>query len=194
VRRIRALCGSISTVVCCCNLAVPRSPPTRGCRPTASWMTTLRLADTGAETLADARAGNNGRHRLAGLLRQSVFGGRPATRCERCRKAVPRSRDALRRRRPGDHRVFGVSQPDGPVRDEMAEPARESCRSRRSAGQWIDKYIVVTRQGPFCSTWIRARVRHTATRKAAPTMAISVAPATTRCSCLTSSVTKGAVP
>ena len=35
---------------------------------------TLRLTDTGAETLADARTGKNGRHRLAGLLRQSVFG------------------------------------------------------------------------------------------------------------------------
>src|SRR5215469_478641 len=35
---------------------------------------TLDLTDTGAETLADARTGKNGRHRLAGLLRQSVFG------------------------------------------------------------------------------------------------------------------------
>ena len=38
---------------------------------------TLGLTDTGANTLADARTGKNGRHRLAGLLRQSVF-GRPA--------------------------------------------------------------------------------------------------------------------
>jgi len=35
---------------------------------------TLRLTDTGADRLADARTGKNGRHRLAGLLRQSVFG------------------------------------------------------------------------------------------------------------------------
>jgi Transposase DDE domain group 1 len=35
---------------------------------------TLQLTDTGADTLADARTGKNGRHRLAGLLRQSVFG------------------------------------------------------------------------------------------------------------------------
>jgi hypothetical protein len=33
----------------------------------------LRLTDTAANTLADARTGKNGRHRLAGLLRQSVF-------------------------------------------------------------------------------------------------------------------------
>ena len=35
---------------------------------------TLGLTDTGASALADARTGKNGRHRLAGLLRQSVFG------------------------------------------------------------------------------------------------------------------------
>jgi hypothetical protein len=34
----------------------------------------LSLTDTGANTLADTRTGKNGRHRLAGLLRQSVFG------------------------------------------------------------------------------------------------------------------------
>ena len=32
------------------------------------------LTDTGADTLADARTGKNGRHLLCGLLRQSVFG------------------------------------------------------------------------------------------------------------------------
>ena len=34
----------------------------------------LGLTDAGANTLADARTGKNGRHRLAGLLRQSIFG------------------------------------------------------------------------------------------------------------------------
>jgi hypothetical protein len=34
----------------------------------------LGLTDTGAESLADARTGKNGRHQLAGLLRQSAFG------------------------------------------------------------------------------------------------------------------------
>jgi hypothetical protein len=34
----------------------------------------MGLTDTGADTLADARTGKNGRHRLGGLLRQSVFG------------------------------------------------------------------------------------------------------------------------
>lgn len=35
---------------------------------------TLSLTDKGADRLADARTGKNGRHRLRGLLRQSVFG------------------------------------------------------------------------------------------------------------------------
>jgi Transposase DDE domain group 1 len=34
----------------------------------------LHLTDTAANTLADVRTGKNGRHRLAGLLRQAVFG------------------------------------------------------------------------------------------------------------------------
>jgi hypothetical protein len=34
----------------------------------------LRLTDAAANTLADARTGKNGRHLLAGLLRQAVFG------------------------------------------------------------------------------------------------------------------------
>src|SRR5256884_2138299 len=34
----------------------------------------LSLTETGSDTLADARTGKNGRHRLVGLLRQSVFG------------------------------------------------------------------------------------------------------------------------
>src|SRR5262245_12711532 len=35
---------------------------------------TLGLTGTGGDMLADARTGRNGRHRLVGLLRQSVFG------------------------------------------------------------------------------------------------------------------------
>jgi hypothetical protein len=34
----------------------------------------LALTTSGGERLAEARTGKNGRHRLAGLLRQSVFG------------------------------------------------------------------------------------------------------------------------
>lgn len=41
---------------------------------------TLGLTDTGADTLADARTGKNGRHRLAGLLRSQSSDGLPAMR------------------------------------------------------------------------------------------------------------------
>src|SRR3954468_8668395 len=34
----------------------------------------LHLTDTATDKLADARTGKNGRHRLTGLLRQSIFG------------------------------------------------------------------------------------------------------------------------
>jgi hypothetical protein len=65
----------------------------------------MGLSDTGGEVLADARTGKNGRHQLVGLLRQSVFG-----------------------------RLAGrLRQPDGPLRDGVADPVRESRRSRRSS-------------------------------------------------------------
>ena len=41
---------------------------------------TLGLTEMGAETLADARTGKNGRHRLAGLCVNRCSGGWPATR------------------------------------------------------------------------------------------------------------------
>ena len=74
MRRTRALCGSISTAACCCNFAGPRSPSNAGLLAYRELDDTLGLTDTGAARLADVRTGKNGRHRLAGLLRQSVFG------------------------------------------------------------------------------------------------------------------------
>jgi hypothetical protein len=41
---------------------------------------TLSLTDTAAETLADARTGKNGRHRLAGCCANRCSAGWPATR------------------------------------------------------------------------------------------------------------------
>ena len=41
---------------------------------------TLRLTNTGAETLADARTGKNGRHRLAGCCANRCLDGWPGTR------------------------------------------------------------------------------------------------------------------
>jgi hypothetical protein len=61
--------------------------------------------------------------------------------------------DALGGWRPGNHRVRGFGRPDGPFRDEVAEPAREPCRSRRSAR-------TVDRQGPPAATAQDRRAGH----------------------------------
>ena len=50
---------------------------------------TLCLTDTAADALADARTGKNGRHRLAGLLRQSVFGRLVGNRLSSAGRALP---------------------------------------------------------------------------------------------------------
>jgi hypothetical protein len=47
----------------------------------------LGLSAMAIKTLADARTGNNGRHALAGLFRQSVF-GRPSARGENAPRLV----------------------------------------------------------------------------------------------------------
>src|SRR5580704_4270647 len=119
---------------------------------------TLRLTDTGADTLADARTQE--RPPSVGRVVASV-NFRTARRlrgCERRRPVVPRSGDALGGGGPGDHRVCRLGEPDGPVRDEVAEPAREPRRSRRSARP-------VDRQGARAATAEDRRARHGFERK-----------------------------
>ena len=83
----------------------------------------LHLTGTAADRLADARPGKNGRHQSAGLLRQSVF-GRLAGH-EDVNDADRLRHDPAMRRvvRPGDQRVCRLGEPEGPLRDRMAEPA-----------------------------------------------------------------------
>ena len=71
----------------------------------------LGLTTVAGEMLADARTGRNGRHRLVGLFRQSVF-GRLA--------GYEDVNDALDRRRQSDFGLRGLAEPDGPLRDAMA--------------------------------------------------------------------------
>ena len=80
MKSITALCGSISTVVCGCKFRGSAITSDTGLLPYRELDDTLGLTDTSANMLADARTGKNGRHRLAGLLRQSVSGGWPAMR------------------------------------------------------------------------------------------------------------------
>jgi hypothetical protein len=101
---------------------------------------TLRLTDTGAGRLADARTGRNGRHRLAGLLRQSVFGRLAGY--EGVNDAARLRRDPAMRWVVGDRAIAGFAA----SASQMGRfETKWLCRSENLAaladlpGQWIDK-------------------------------------------------------
>jgi Transposase DDE domain group 1 len=100
----------------------------------------LRLTDAAANTLADARTGKNGRHRLAGLLRQSVFGRLAGY--EDVNDADRLCRDPAMRWVVGDRAITGY----GASASQMGRfETKWLCRSENLAaladlpGQWIDK-------------------------------------------------------
>jgi Transposase DDE domain group 1 len=100
----------------------------------------LSLTDTGAERLADARTGKNGRHRLAGLLRQSVFGRLAGY--EDVNDAERLCRDPAMRWVVGDRAINGSAA----LVSQMGRfETKWLCRSENLAaladlsGQWIDK-------------------------------------------------------
>jgi Transposase DDE domain group 1 len=68
---------------------------------------TLGLTDTGADTLADARTGKNGRHVLVGLLGQSIFGRRAGD--EDASDADRLCRDPAMRWAVGDPAITGCA-------------------------------------------------------------------------------------
>jgi hypothetical protein len=101
---------------------------------------TLNLTDTGADTLADARTGKNGRHRLAGLLRQSVFGRLAGY--EDVNDAERLCRDPAMRWVVGDRAITGYAA----SASQMGRfETKWLCRPENLAaladllGQWIDK-------------------------------------------------------
>src|SRR5215813_4835970 len=92
----------------------------------------LGLTAMAGDVLADARSGKNGRHPLAGLFRQSIFG---------CLAGYEDVNDAERLRHDPAMRWIvggqsgaeqrGFAEPDGALRNAMARGARElrcSCR------------------------------------------------------------------
>jgi hypothetical protein len=101
---------------------------------------TLRLTDTGADTLADARTGKNGRHRLAGLLRQSVFGRLAGY--EDVNDAERLCRDPAMRWVVGDRAIMGAAASASQIgRFETKWLSRPENLAALAdlPGQWIDK-------------------------------------------------------
>jgi Transposase DDE domain group 1 len=107
----------------------------------------LHLTDTAANTLADARTGKNGRHRLGGLLRQSVFGRLAGY--EDVNDAERLCRDPAMRWVLGDRAISGsaasASQMGRFETRWLSQPENLAALADLP-GQWIDK--VRRRRGP----------------------------------------------
>ena len=138
---------------------------------------TLSLNDKGADRLSDARTGKNGRHRLRGLLRQSVFGRLAGY--EDVNDAERLCRDPAIRWVVGDRAIAGSAASASQMgRFEMKWLCRPENLAALAAlpGDGSIRCTSGDRRRRSCSTWIRARARPTVSRKAAPTTTTSVAP------------------
>src|SRR3954463_1141047 len=100
----------------------------------------IRRTDTAADTLADARTGKNGRHRLAGLLRQAVFGRLAGY--EDVNAAERRRGDPAMRWVVGDRAISGsaasASQMGRFETKWLSRPENLTALADLP-GQWIDK-------------------------------------------------------
>src|ERR1700730_3731462 len=101
---------------------------------------TLHLTDTSAERLADARTGKNGRHRLAGLLRQSAFGRLAGY--EDVNDADRLCRDPAMRWVVGDRAITGSAASAsqmGRFETKWLSRPENLAALADLPGQWIDK-------------------------------------------------------
>ena len=126
----------------------------------------LGLSAMASDVLADARTGKNGRHALAGLFRQSVFGRLAGY--EDVNDAERLRHDPAMRWIVGGKATSGpcgLAEPDGPLRDAMARCRREPLSSCRLSGNGLTVCMHGGRREASCSTWIRASARPTANRR-----------------------------
>jgi hypothetical protein len=101
---------------------------------------TLGLTDTAADTLADARTGKNGRHRLGGLLRQSVFGRLAGY--EDVNDAARLCHDPAMRWVVGDRAIIGCAASAsqmGRFETKWLSRPENLAALADLPGQWIDK-------------------------------------------------------
>ena len=155
---------------------------------------TLGLTDTGAERLADARTGKNGRHRLAGLLRQSVFGRLAGY--EDVNDAERLCRDPAMRWVVGDRAITGFAASAsqmGRFETKWLSRPENLAALADLPGQWIDKVhqrrppkiIVLDMDSSESPTY--------GDQEGSAYNGHSAAPVITRCSCSTSSVMSSCV-
>ena len=91
----------------------------------------LSASETAGERLADARTVKNRRHALVGMLRQAVFGRLAGY--EDVNDAERLRHDPAMRWIVGEESglgMRGVAEPDGPLRDAMADGREEPVGAR----------------------------------------------------------------
>ena len=97
----------------------------------------LALTDTASEVLADARTGKNARHRLAGLLRQSVFGRLAGY--DDVNDAARLCRDPAMRWVVGDRAIAATAASASQMGRFETEWLTRPDNLTALPGQWIDK-------------------------------------------------------
>jgi hypothetical protein len=154
----------------------------------------LGLTDLAGGVLSECRRGKNTRHLLTGLLRQSVFGrlaGHEDVDYAERLAHDPATRAVIDR--GGLDRCAASTSQMGRFETEWLTGEANLAALADLSGAWIDR-VHARRPQTTIMLDLDSSVSEThGPGRAAPTTATSAAPATTRCSCSTSSATWNAV-